>query len=90
MDKMLKLVNGTVFPDLNRSKGLDANYITTELPLNALKYKHLKADWSTLEYDTTLPTKIRNIIHHPENTNNTIFTETELKSSIEFLISLLK
>ncbi len=42
MDKMLKLVNGTVFPDLNRSKGLDANHITTELPLNALKYKHLK------------------------------------------------
>jgi hypothetical protein len=42
MDKVLKLVNGAIFPDLNRSKGLDVNCVTTELPLNELKYKHLK------------------------------------------------
>lgn len=53
------------------------------------KYKHLKADKTIIEYDTTLPTKIRNIIHHPENTNNTKFTNEELKNSIESLISLL-
>jgi putative ATP-dependent endonuclease of the OLD family len=53
------------------------------------KYKHLKPDNSVIEYDTTLPTKIRNIIHHPENTNNTNFTDEELKVSIESLITLL-
>lgn len=41
--KVLKLVNGTVFPELNRSKGLDATYVTKELPLNELKYKNLRA-----------------------------------------------
>ncbi|WKZ30158.1 MAG: AAA family ATPase [Candidatus Dojkabacteria bacterium] len=53
------------------------------------RYKHLRADNSIMEYDTTLPTKIRNIIHHPENTNNS-FSETDLKDSIELLIPLLR
>lgn len=53
------------------------------------KYKHLKSDKSIVEYDTALPTKIRNIIHHPENPNNTKFTDLELKTSIESLISIL-
>lgn len=53
------------------------------------KYKHLKSDKSVVEYDTTISTKIRNIIHHPENTNNTKFTNQELKVSIESLIRLL-
>lgn len=52
-------------------------------------YKHLKADGSVVEYTTTLPTKIRNIIHHPENTNNIKFTNQELRTSIEYLIPLL-
>lgn len=52
-------------------------------------YKHLKSDSSIIEYDVTLPTKIRNIIHHPENTNNTKFTDQEVKNSIESLIPLL-
>ncbi len=43
MEKVLKLVNGTVFPDLNRAKGLDVAYVTKELPLNELKYKNLRA-----------------------------------------------
>jgi len=53
------------------------------------KYKHLKSDKTVIEYDTTLPTKIRNIIHHPENPNNTKFTDEELKTSVESLIPLL-
>lgn len=42
MQKVLKLVSGTIFPDLNRSQCLDATYVTKELPLNELKYKNLK------------------------------------------------
>lgn len=37
----------------------------------------------------TLHTYIRNSIHHPENNLNPDFTESQLKSSTEFLISLL-
>ena len=36
----------------------------------------------------TLPTYIRNSIHHPENTANAAFTNTEFKSSIEAMINL--
>jgi len=42
MEKVLKLVNETIFPDLNKFKSLDISTITTELPLNGLKYKHLR------------------------------------------------
>jgi len=66
------------------------NYLITKWIIKDKKYKHLKSDSSVIEYDTTLPTKIRNIIHHPENTHNTKFTEQELKDSIESLIPLLK
>lgn len=41
------------------------------------------------EKDRTLPTYIRNIIHHPENDYNVKFTDQELKTSIESLIPLL-
>jgi putative ATP-dependent endonuclease of OLD family len=51
-------------------------------------YVRLKKDGSTVNQTRTLPTKIRNIIHHPENTNNN-FTDAELKASIESLIPLL-
>lgn len=54
------------------------------------RYKHLKSDSSIFEYDATLPTRIRNIIHHPENMHNIRFSEDELKNSIELLIPLLK
>ncbi|HEY5537000.1 MAG TPA: AAA family ATPase [Ignavibacteria bacterium] len=39
--------------------------------------------------NATLPTYIRNSIHHPENTTNPKFTETELTNSINSLIQLL-
>lgn len=39
--------------------------------------------------DRTLPTYIRNFIHHPENDKNIKYTDKELKASIEKLISLV-
>jgi len=62
---------------------------TSQQLLKNKKYKHLKPDNSIFEYDTTLPTYIRNVIHHPENTNNTKFADGELKASIDALIQLL-
>ncbi len=53
-------------------------------------YIRLKKDNSTENQARTLPTKIRNIIHHPENTHNVKYTEQELKNSIQLLIPLLK
>lgn len=38
----------------------------------------------------TLMTYIRHIIHHPENTLNPSFTETELKDSIQEMLNILK
>lgn len=40
-------------------------------------------------YDITLCSYVRNSIHHPENRNNTPFTETELSESIEILIRVV-
>jgi hypothetical protein len=40
--------------------------------------------------DVTLMTYIRNSIHHPENTFNVIFSDLELKNSIEVMIPLTK
>ncbi len=54
------------------------------------KYIRIKQDLSTDEYDVTLPTYIRNIIHHPENTKNKIYSDEELEKSIECLIDILK
>lgn len=38
----------------------------------------------------TLPTYIRNLIHHPENNHNKKYTDEELKNSIEKMIKLLQ
>ena len=69
-----------------RPKDFD-DYLVSNGIAKDQKYKQLKADKSIEEYDTTLPTKIRNIIHHPENSNNS-FSENELKRSIEMLINI--
>ncbi len=42
MQKVLKLINETIFPDLNRVRGVDKNYVSNELPLHEFKYKNLK------------------------------------------------
>lgn len=73
-----KYYNPKDFDDYLLSKGIKKDQ----------KYKHLKSDSTTIEYDATLPTKIRNVIHHPENTNNS-FTEADLKLSIEAMIPLI-
>ena len=39
--------------------------------------------------DITLMSYVRNLIHHPENTQNQIYTQQELRESIEKLIGLL-
>ena len=49
-------------------------------------YKHPKKP----EYYVTLPTYIRNKIHHPENTENPPYSDTELEESIKYLIDILR
>jgi len=75
----------------------DKNYIEDEFEKYLVNkgftqnqtYIRLKKDGSTEAQTKTLPTRIRNIIHHPENTNNTIFSAEELKISTESLIKLI-
>ena len=51
-------------------------------------YIRLKKDGTTETQTRTLPTKIRNVIHHPENTYNKKYSDEEIKRSIEQLIVL--
>lgn len=54
------------------------------------KYIRECKDGKTKPHDTTLPTYIRNIIHHPENQNNSRYTERELDDSLSSLLSIYK
>ena len=54
------------------------------------KYVRELKDGTTKEYDTTLPTFIRNLIHHPENQHNDRYSNEELNSSIEALLRIYK
>lgn len=65
-------------------------YLISKNVLQDQSYIRLNKDGTTQNQTRTLPTKIRNIIHHPENTHNQRFTDQELKKSIEMLIPLLK
>ena len=53
------------------------------------QYKRLMKDGNTKGEIKTLPTLVRNIIHHPENNNNSYSVE-RLKQSIEELIKVIK
>lgn len=54
------------------------------------KYKHLKSDGSISEYDTTIATYIRNVIHHPENRNNAKISTEDLERSIGDLLLIME
>ncbi len=55
-----------------------------------IDYIKVNQDGSTTgPYKVTLCTYIRNLIHHPENTNNNSFTDAMLKTSVETLLSCL-
>ncbi len=64
-------------------------YLISKGIIQNQQYVRLNKDGTTVKQIRTLPTKIRNIIHHPENTHNTLYTDDELKTSIESLIPLM-
>ena len=53
------------------------------------RYTRLRMDGTTKTHNSTLPTYIRNLIHHPENSHNPSYTDEELKSSSERMINIL-
>lgn len=53
-------------------------------------YIRLKRDGTTKTNSITLPTYIRNLMHHPENNLNERYTNEELKISTEKMIKLLQ
>ncbi len=73
----------------NISEETFEKYLTDRMIPQDQTYIRLKKDGSTEKQTRTLPTKIRNMIHHPENKHNKIFTESELRKSIDLLIGLL-
>lgn len=65
------------------------SYFSTKQLVKSKKWAKMKNGFVQPAYDVTLPTFIRNSIHHPENKNNGTYTASELKDSIEELISIL-
>lgn len=74
----------------NYSEDNFEQYLVSKGSKQDQNYIRLKKDNTTTSQLRTLPTKIRNIIHHPENTLNSRYSDQELKASTDFLISLLK
>ncbi len=77
--------------DYYKPKDFD-QYLCQKNPNFALdkKYKHLKSDGSISEYDTTIATYIRNVIHHPENPNNAKVSVEDLEKSISDLLLIME
>jgi len=72
--------------DIYTEKEFD-NYLGSKGLKGDLPYIKIKKDQTTETYNVTLPVKIRNIIHHPENKNNS-FSQQELRNSIIDLLKL--
>jgi predicted ATP-dependent endonuclease of OLD family len=78
----------------------ESNTVSTETAVEAFflgKGQKKDKQWKRLHngqvgnpYDITLMTFIRNTIHHPDNTHNLPYTETELEYSIKTMIRMLK
>lgn len=64
-------------------------YLVTKGIVKNKKWIPFRQGSSQAEKDRTLPTYIRNTIHHPENTCNVKFSNQELKTAIDSLIPLL-
>ena len=64
-------------------------YLVSKGVIKTKKWKRLKGGVVQPERDITLPTYIRNFIHHPENMENVKYTGCELEESTEVLIKLL-
>lgn len=58
---------------------------------NTMKsWTRIKRDGTQETFNVTIQTYIRNFIHHPENTNNGVFSNSELQASIEKMIEIAK
>lgn len=67
----------------NTVKGFD-NWLKSRGIKNNLTYVRVQKNNESTTYNVTLPTFIRNIVHHPENLNNR-YTKEQLKESILML-----
>jgi predicted ATP-dependent endonuclease of OLD family len=66
------------------------DFFTSNGLLKNKKWIRVNSDGSVKDELVTLPTYIRNTIHHPENNHNSQYTRDELQDSIGSLLSLLK
>lgn len=66
------------------------NWLEQKRLLKNKKYIRELKDGTKKSYNATLPTYIRNLIHHPENQHNDRYSDEELNSSIEALLGIYK
>jgi hypothetical protein len=55
----------------------------------ATPYSRIKPDGTVTHETTTLPTAVRNMIHHPENPHNAL-SDDNLRESVELLLGIAK
>ena len=69
-------------------KGFDAWLAGHGLP-KMTAYSKVNSDGTVTPETTTLPTAVRNMIHHPENPNN-VLSDEDLRESVESLLRVVK
>ncbi|NSW22363.1 recombinase RecF, partial [Enterococcus faecalis] len=77
--KITKLTNENAFDEYLEKKGFEKN----------IKYIRTQNNGETCEQMKTLPMFIRNIIHHPENTNN-CYSNEQLVQSTKRMVEIIK
>ncbi|MFC9773527.1 MULTISPECIES: hypothetical protein [unclassified Pseudarthrobacter] len=65
------------------------NWLVNQGLARATPYSELHPDGKVTLKRTTLPTAVRNMIHHPENPHN-VLSDDSLRESIELLLGIAK
>lgn len=95
IDRQTTIINHTMlFGRLQDHAGLGTvkafdNWLATRGLARATSYSKVNAGGAVTRETTTLPTAVRNMIHHPENPHNTL-SDDNLRESIELLLLVAK
>jgi hypothetical protein len=65
------------------------NWLASRGLAKSKSYVELRPDGTEFPKETTLPTAVRNMIHHPENQRN-VLSDDDLRDSIELLLGVAK
>lgn len=95
IDRQTYIINHTMLfgrlqdhAGLGTVRGFD-NWLTARGLPRGTSYSKVNPDGTVTQETTTLPTAVRNMIHHPENPHNTL-SDDNLRESVELLLLTAK